>query len=449
MRLKVLGGEDVNAIHRTALAILEQIGMDVRDADTREELVRAGCREGDGNYLRFPQELVARALESVPRRVALYRRDGRNAIDTAAPEACFAPGLNCISVLDHRSGHHRECVLSDVGEAARLCQRLPNIDLATGLGNPADVAPEKQALETVRTIVRETDKPLAFIAHNEVEDEEVWEYLAGIAGGWDALAERPFALDLTGPYSPLELGEEACRRLRHAARRNLPVVCYPALLSGTTGPVTLAGSIAQSSAEILAGLVVHQLAGPGAPVLTASSILPVDLRTGGIVYGSPEYLLAGLGAVDYFEELGVPTWIGAGCSDSHVVDAQAAAEAAVGLYGAMLAGTSFVHNLGFLSAGKTGSLEMLVFGDELAGGARRFASGIRVDDDTLGLEATRRAARDHSFMMDEHTLAHMSTAMWEPHLLSRVALERWQKEGRRLEERLKDRVEELLSGRGG
>lgn len=446
MRLRVLGKDDTARIHRAALTILGEIGMDVRDADTRRDLLRAGCREAGGGYLLFPETVIQRALESIPERVVLYRRDGRAAVDTAAAAPCFAPGLNCINILDHRTGTHRECLLSDVREAARVCDRLANIDLATGLGNPADVAPERQAFETVKAIAAETEKPLAFIAHNEVEDEEVWAWLADLAGGWEALAERPFALDLTGPYSPLELGEEACRRLRHAARRRLPVVCYPALLSGTTGPVTTAGAIAQSSAEILAGLAVHQLAGPGAPVLTASSILPVDLRTGGIAYGSPEYLLAGLGAVDYFDDLAVPTWIGAGCSDSHVVDAQAAAEAAMGLYGAMLAGTSFVHNLGFLSAGKTGSLEMLVLGAELAGGARRFASGIAVDEDALGVEVTRRAAKDHSYMMDEHTLAHMSTAMWEPSLLGRVNLERWRNDGgMTLEQRLRGRVEELLA----
>jgi trimethylamine--corrinoid protein Co-methyltransferase len=91
--------------------------------------------------------------------------------------------------------------------------------------------------------------------------------------------------------------------------------------------VTLDGAIAQSSAEILAGLVVHQLEQPGAPVITASSILPMDMRSGGIAYGSPEYMMVGIGAVDFFDDLGVPTWIGAGCSDAHIVDAQAAAEA--------------------------------------------------------------------------------------------------------------------------
>jgi trimethylamine--corrinoid protein Co-methyltransferase len=317
--------------------------------------------------------------------------------------------------------------------------------MSSGLGNPSDVEPSKQALETVKAIVDESVKPLPFIAHDEVEDEEIWGYLAGVAGGWDALAEKPFALDLTGPYSPLELGQEACRRLRHAARRRLPVVCYPAMIPGTTGPVTADGAIAQSSAEILAGLVVHQLEQPGAPVITASAILPMDMRSGGIAYGSPEYMMFGIGAVDLFDDLGVPTWIGAGCSDAHIVDAQAAAEAGMSLYLASLAGTAFIHNLGFLSAGKNGSLEMLVLDDELAGGVRRMAAGIEVSEESMGLEVTRRAAKDHSFIMDEHTIRHMSRAMWEPKLLRRTSLEGWAGSGSApLQKRIREKLEELL-----
>ncbi len=445
MRLRMLSEEQTGKIYRGALRILREIGMDVRDPDTRQQLLQAGCREGEDEYLLFPDELVERSLSTIDERFTLWNRNGEPVVDTRDAIPRFAPGLNCITIYDHRTDTHRECLLKDVREAARLCERLENLDMSSGLGNPSDVEPSKQALETVKAIVDESVKPLPFIAHDEVEDEEIWDYLAEVAGGWDALAEKPFALDLTGPYSPLELGQEACRRLRHAARRRLPVVCYPAMIPGTTGPVTLDGAIAQSSAEILGGLVVHQLEAPGAPVITASAILPMDMRSGGIAYGSPEYMMVGIGAVDLFDDLGVPTWIGAGCSDAHIVDAQAAAEAGMSLYIASLAGTAFIHNLGFLSAGKNGSLEMLVLADELAGGVRRMAGGIEVSEESMGLEVTRRAAKDHSFIMDEHTIQHMSRAMWEPKLFRRTSLEGWAGSGSApLQKRIREKLEELL-----
>jgi trimethylamine--corrinoid protein Co-methyltransferase len=445
MRLRLLHEEKTEQIHKAVLTILARIGMDVRDSATRKELLRIGCREADSGYVLFPEKVVFRYLEHIPQRFMLYDRQGNLAIDTDAPVPHFAPGLNAVTMLDSRTGTQRECVLDDVRETARVCGKLKNIDMASGLGNPSDIAPEEQAIETVKAIIGETEKPFPFIAHNEVEDEQVWSYVADVAGGWERLAEKPFALDLTGPYSPLELGEESCRRLRFTARHGLPVVCYPAMIPGTTGPVTLDGAIAQSSAEILAGLVVHQAACPGSPVITASAILPMDLRTGGIAYGSPEYMMVGLGAVDYFRDLRIPTWVGAGCSDAHIVDAQAAAEAGMNIHLAALAGTSFIHNLGFLSAGKSASLEMLVLGDELAGSAKRFSGGIPVSEASLGIDVTERNYRNHQFMMDEHTLDHMRTAMWEPGIFMRSPYEHWVTTGSvTLQKRLRAAVLDLL-----
>jgi trimethylamine--corrinoid protein Co-methyltransferase len=444
-RLRLLGAEDCARLRAASFRILEEIGMQVDDAEARRALLRAGCHEDAEGRLHFREETVLRALERVPRRLVLFDQDGKPRIDTADAVPRFGPGINCIRTLDWRTGEHRSCTLADIRETARLCELLPNVDLAGGLGNPNELPAAEQALSAVRALAEGTRKPLAYTAHDEVEDQAIWAWLAERAGGWQALADRPFALDLTGPHSPLRLGQEACRRLAFAARRCLPVVCYPALLPGTSGPVTLEGALAQSTAEILAGLVVHQLSGPGSPVVTGSSILPMDLRSGGLAYGSPEYVLACLAAVDLFCEMGIPSWIGGGCSDAHTVDAQAASEAGMNLHLAALSGSSFIHNLGYLSAGKTGSLEMLLLCDELAGSARRLASGLSVTEESLAVGVSARAVRDNAFLTDEHTLAHMRTAMWAPSLLQRSGLENWVREGSlSLRDRLRARLHELL-----
>ena len=444
-RLRLLTAEDSARIRAASFRILEGIGVQVDDAAARRALRDAGCRQDQAGRLRLREEAVLRALERAPRRLVLYDRDGRSAVDTTDRVPRFGLGINCLRTLDWRTGEQRSCTLSDIRETARLCEKLANVDLAASLGNPNDLPAAEQALAAVRALAEGTGKPLAYAAHDEVEDEAIWGWLADRAGGWQALADRPCALDLTGPHSPLRLGEEACRRLAFAARRRLPVVCYPALLPGTNGPVTLEGALALSTAEILAGLMVHQLAGPGAPVVTGSSILPMDLRSGGIAYGSPEYVLACLAAVDVFDELGIPSWTGGGCSDAHTVDAQAAAEAGMNLHLAALSGTSFVHNLGYLGGGKTGSLEMLLLCDELIGSARRLAGGLDLTEENLAVEAIARATPDNSFLTDEHTLAHMRTAMWAPALLRRSSLEEWAREGApSLQGRLRARLHELL-----
>ena len=448
LRLTVLDERGAAAVHRAALKILWDLGVVIDDEATRRALLSDhGCLEGAGGYVRMPEDLVGRALETVPDRVVLYDRNGEPAVDTGQRVPRFCPGLNCIQVLDHETGRHRPCVLEDVARTARVCEALPNIDAVGSLGYPSDVPVEEEAVATVRAMVENTAKPVTFTGHDDHEADAIWAYLAEVCGGWDELAERPIGIDLTGPVSPLKLGAETCRRLQSAARKRVPIVCYPALFPGMAGPITLAGSIAQSSAEALAGIVVHQIAGPGSPVMSGSAILPMDMRRADLAYGSPEYVLACLGAADYFNHVGLPSWIGAGCSDSHVVDAQAAAEVGANMALAALAGTPFIHNLGFLSAGKTGSLEMLVLCDELAGMASKLATGIVVDEETLAVEVVKRAAASTAYLADDHTTERYLDEMWMCQLFERSDLGAWQAdEGAPLQARIRDKLADILAG---
>ena len=445
-RIAVLRGGDTKRIHGAVERILWELGVIIEDAEIAGWLIREqGCREGAGGYLRIPPDLVSRALESLPDRVRLYDRDGKLRIDTKEPIPRFAPGVNCVHILDHESGEHRPCVLDDIRRTGRLCEALPNMDVVASLGYPADVDAEVESLETVKALAAETRKPIAFTGHDEVKVAGIWAYLAETVGGWDALAERPCGLDLTGPVSPLKLGSETCRRLKMAAESNLPIVCYPALFPGMSGPITLAGAIAQSSAEALAGVVIHQLTRPGAPILSGTAILPMDMRQADLAYGSPEYVLAGLGASEYFASVGLPSWVAAGCSDSHLPDEQAAAEVGANMALAALAGTSFIHNLGYLSSGRTGSLEMLVLCDEMAAMAGKLAAGIEVSEETLAVEVIKRAAPENAYLTDSHTHDRYLTEMWMPTLFQRSDLNAWLDGDKPpVRARLRERLSQLL-----
>ncbi len=446
LRFRVLEEEGTRQIHRTALKILREIGIDVRDDETRGRLKDMGCRDGGNGYLTFEEELVERSLSTVPPNLVLYDRSGNVAVDTGDPTSRFSPGTGCIDVLDFETGVHRPCVREDIVKTARVCNRLPQIDLVLSLGSPRDVPPHEEAIQTVRAIVENTAKPLGFLGHNETETGQVWQYLADVAGSWEALAEKPFAIDLTGPTSPLKLGVEASRRLRAAASRCLPVVCFPAVMPGATAPMTLSGALAQTAAEVLAGIVVHQMERPGAPVMSGAAILPVDMRTGNLCYGGPEYALICSATVDYLGDLGVPSWSGSGCSDAHTVDSQAAAEAGMNMLMSVLAGTSLTHNLGFLSSGKTGSLEMLVLCDELAGMVSRIAAGVRVSEDTLAFDVVRNAGKSGAYITEGHTLAHARTELWVPSMFGRIPLPQWTQSGAKSQQvRLKEKLRELLN----
>ncbi len=445
-RVRMLHKTETARIHETVLSILRDVGVSVQDDETRKWLKGNGCKEGEGGFLTFDENRIEQALSTVPSKLVLYDRENRGAVDTEDAVPRFGSGLGCLNTLDFETGIHRPCLLEDVRKTARVCERLPNINLVLSLGSPSDVPPQEEALETVRALVENTSKPIAFAAHDEVKSDQVWEFLAQVAGGWEALSSKPFALELTGPTSPLRLGGEACRRLRQAARRLLPVVCFPGAIPGATAPMTLIGSLAQFAAETLAGIVIHQMEQPGAPVISGGGILPMDMRTGSLSYGGPEYTWICLATVDYLSDLGMPSWSGSGCSDAHTVDAQAASEAGMNLLASALTGTSLTHNLGYLSAGKTGSLEMLVLCDELAGMVRRIVAGSRVTEDTLAFHVVQQAGKTGDYMASDHTLKHVRSEMWVPSLFQRSPLSAWMDSGAKMmNERIREKLLTLLS----
>ncbi len=179
--------------------------------------------------------------------------------------------------------------------------------------------------------------------------------------------------------------------------------------------------------------------------MSGSSILPMDLRQANLAYGSPEYLMAGLGAADYFRSIGIPSWVGAGCSDSHQFDTQAAAEAGASLAIAALASTPFIHNLGFLSGGRTGSLQMLTLCDELVGWSNKMATGVEVTADSIALEVVKRAVANNDYLTDEHTQQRFMTENWYPDLCERSDADAWLEAGAQdMTARINQRLHEWL-----
>ena len=444
--LRLVGDSQASMIHDAVKVILWEVGVLVEHREMRQRLLREhGCRETTDGYLQMPPELVEWAIEQAPDHIRLYDQDGNLRVDTASLTPSYCPGHNCVRILDYRSNELRPCSLDDIRETARLCEALPNIDMVCSLGYPSEVPPQDEVTETVRAMYENCRKPAALLAHDEVIQERMLNLIADMTGGWQNMADKPLCLELMGPISPLKLPEELCQRLINCARWGIPAVCYPATFPGMSCPISTAGAIAQSSAEALAGIVVHQLAAPGSPVMSGSAILPMDLRQANLAYGSPEYMTAGLGAADYFDHIGIPSWIGAGCSDSHQFDTQAAAEAGANLAIAALASTPFVHNLGFLSGGRTGSLQMLTLCDELVGWSNKMAAGVEVSSDSIAQEVVKRAVANNDYLTDEHTQQRFMSENWYPGLCERSDADAWLEAGAvDMTARVNQRLHEIL-----
>jgi trimethylamine--corrinoid protein Co-methyltransferase len=228
------------------------------------------------------------------------------------------------------------------------------------------------------------------------------------------------------------------------AKCELPIVYSPGPLMGGTAPITIAGGLAMSLAEILSGLVVHQMTRPGAPFVFGAGLHHMDMKSTQICYGGPEFQLTKAAVAELGRWYGMPTWGYAGCSDAKVVDEQAAAEAMLSVIMARLTGANLVHDVGYLESGLTTSYEMIVLTDELIAMTDSVMRGIEVTDETLMLDELREVGPGGHFLNTDATMARFRD-FWYPDLMSREIRQTWvERGGTRLGQRLNGKVKAIL-----
>jgi trimethylamine--corrinoid protein Co-methyltransferase len=301
------------------------------------------------------------------------------------------------------------------------------------MSNPADAPIENIYVYAFAEMVKNTNKPIVFIADSDRDIAKIYRIACLIAGGEKELQQKPFILSYSEAISPLRFPENVMEKLVFCARKKIPICLPSGSNAGGGAPVTLAGAMALGIAENLAGLVIHQLAGKGSPFLFGPNVSTLDMKSTIVSYGCPEWSLTQAALADMRDELyGLPIWAYAGSSDSKIMDAQAGAEAMFSIITAMLSRANVIHDVGFLEYGNTSSLEMVTMANELIAMSRFFIEGIPVNEETLALEAIERVASGEPgsiFLMDDHTFEHFMYAQFLPRLIDRSRYDSWEEAG--------------------
>lgn len=432
-RLKVLNNDQAWAIHTAALEILARTGFVMEHDGALAMLSDAGCTVGDDNRVRMPAYVAEAAIKTAPRQITLFDQQGDRAMDLMDENFYYGTGSDTIFVLDLETGERRRTVLSDTGDFAKTVDALDHMAFSMSMGNPEDVPIEDIYVHVFAEMVRNSNKPICFIADSGRDIRKIHEIACAVAGGEEELARKPFILNYSEAISPLRYPKNVMEKLIFCAEKQIPICLPSGCNAGGGGPVTLAGAMALGIAENLVGLVVHQLAGKGSPFLFAPNVSVLDMRSTVISYGCPEWSLTQAALADMRDEIyGLPIWAFAGASDAKVVDAQAGAEAMFSILTAMQSRCNLIHDVGYLEHGNTSSLEMLVMADELVAMSRYFTGGIPVNSDTLALEAIERVADGGPgamFLSDAHTFEHFREAHFSPGLIDRFRFETWEKNG--------------------
>ncbi len=445
LQLTVLCESDMRQIHLAALEVLRRTGVEFQHEGAVNMLQEAGAFVSDGNRVRFPPAMVEDAVASAPGRIVMCDRDGEPAMFLEGTRSYFGTGSDTLNVLDPRTGEHRRFIQSDLVDAYHLCDALPNIDFVMSMGIPSDVDVPLQYDTQMALMLEHTTKPIIFVTNDGASCQRAIDMAAVVAGGYELLAERPHILLYSEPSSPLTQSESALDKLMLMAKHRLPVLHSPAVLMGGTGPITLAGGLVQAVAEVLSGLVLHQLTRRGAPFAFAAAVSHLDMRAMVASYVSPEFQLTNVAMAQLGRWYGMPTWGTAGCSDSKIIDEQASLEAMLSILMGRLSGVNLIHDAGYFESGLSTSFEMVVLTDELVAMTDHLMKGIEVNDDTLLVDEIDRVGPGGHFMKTEETVQRFRD-FWFPSLLSRKTRERWlEAGGTRLGQRLNSKVLETIS----
>jgi trimethylamine--corrinoid protein Co-methyltransferase len=437
-RLSMWGSEECRRAHEATLAVLEDPGAEVQNTRARKLLADAGSRV-DGTRVRIPRALVATALGSAPRSFAVKSRGEREPLIMEQGQTWFGTGGDCLYTRDLETGERRRSRQADILDLAVLSERLPNIDFVMSMAMGEDAPSEGLAAAEFAALLKGTHKPLIVDQIWGSEDLSLLRQMATLAGEPDSFVIYAMS------SSPLIHSDGALDRVMTCAELGIPVIYSAGACAGFTVPASRSALVVDSNAEVLGGLVIHQLARPGAPFIFGATAPAMSMRTTSIVYTGPESMAMQQALCDLGRFYGLPTWTIGAASDSKTLEEQWAAEAAASLTLAALTGGTLVHDVGYFESGLQSSHESIVFGDELIGYLRAYRGGVPLDDIDTAVAEIRAVGPAGDHLGRSYTRRHFRE-FWQTSLLDQWVHEHWAADGSRsLLERLTDRALELHS----
>ena len=430
--IEILSTDHVMAIHGTALTILEEIGMKVLSERARALYAQGGADvEVGSDRVRFGRAMVMDWLAKAPASFTLTARDPAKTMKVGGADYIFSSVGGPAYVCDLERGR-RPGTYAEQCDYMRLIQRL-NILHQEGGGpfEAMDLPPRSRHLDL-------------YYAQATLLDKNWQPQGLGRDVALDALDMAAISLgrtrdDLRGTCvftavintnSPLQLDIPMAEGLITMAEYGQCNIITPFTLSGAMSPVTIAGALAQQHAEAMAGVILTQIVRPGAPVMYGGFTSHVDMKTGAPAFGTPEYAQAAQASGQLARLLNLP-FRSSNVTAANDVDAQAAYESMMSLWGTAMGGANLVmHAAGWLNGGLTASFEKLMIDAELLQMMAAYGEPFAVTPETLALDAIRDVGPAGHFFGTAHTLQRYETAFYQPLISNWDNYDTWLERGK-------------------
>ncbi len=429
--VEILSADQMEAIHHASLRILSEIGMEVLGDRALDAFARAGARvDRITRNVRLDPAQVEDLVALAPPAFRLHARNPERDVVFGGADLvfCAVGGPAFVSDLDRgrRPGN-----IADFTDYVRLIGALDVLHQEGGGPlEPTDLPVETRHLDQYRVFATELDKTWHGLGTGRVVVDDAIEVVCLIRGlDRDRLAREPSLITIINTNSPLRLDGPMSDGLIEMALHGQPVVATPFTLAGAMSPVSLAGAIALQNAEALFLVALAQIVRPGAPMIYGAFTSNVDMRTGSPAFGTPESVKSQFASGQMARRYGLP-WRSSNATASPVVDAQAAYEAEMAVWGAVMGGVNLLYQgAGWLEGGLTASFEKLIIDAEILQMISEVLQPFIVDDASLGLEAIAEVGPGGHFFGAAHTLERYETAFYTPMVSDWRNFETWQADG--------------------
>ena len=442
--LEILSQEAIEIIEYNAETVLEEIGVAFTDNPGAIEIWRNAGADIEGERVRIPRGLARKLCRTAPKKITQHARNSERNVEIGGNTLVMAPVYGPPFVRT-ASGGRRYATIEDFQKFVKLGYMSKWLHHSGGtLCEPTDVAVNKRHLDMLYAHMNLSDKPFMGSVTDPSRAEDSVKMCDILFGGIEG---RTVLTSLININSPLTFDATMMGALEVYAKANQACIVSPFIVGGAMAPVTVAGTLTQVLAEVLAGVAYSQLVRKGAPVIFGAFVTSIDMNSGAPTFGTPEASQITYGAGQLARRLGLPYRSAGSFCGSKLPDAQAGYESANSLNMGLLSGVNFMlHSCGWLEGGLVSSFEKFVMDSDQLGTLHHLAKGIKIDTNAQALSAIREVGPGGHYLGCEHTQENFKDAFWRSELLDYKPFETWAEEGSRDTQVLASlRVEKILS----
>ena len=447
---RVFSEDALDAIHSASLEVLEKTGIKIVHGERILKMLKDnGCTvDFEKGLVRFPSYVVEEAVKKTPKTFVMHGRNPKYDCKLDGRHIYFTTSTETTNTVDLKTREWRPSTMDDLEKLTRVTDALESYAAGGHLTTSLDKPPHVRCLYDYAAALNNTEKPCEWSVYppelaSRLTDYQL-EIATAVAGSEKKLKERPLGQGGFCTESPLKFEGRYVEIALKLAKLGFPCWVSSMPLGGATAPVTLAGNLVMTNAEILSGVCTVQLASPG----TSTSVLylmgNLDMKTGLLGQGPEESLLYA-GAVEVAKYYGFRVNVIGFNSSSKISGAQTSYQKAMSTLLPVLAGADVVYGAGELGGGMAASFEELVIDDEICRAVLKAVQGIEVNDETLAVDVIDKVGPGGHYLAEKHTLKHFKDVLFFPELTDRNSFDAWKKAGgKSMVKRARETAEEIL-----